>query len=125
MGSSEVGDVNDTIVKGIDGVYKRTVMAPDGTLKTEYVVAEAKYGTSQLGQTKTGQQMSDQWINARLDKAMGEPAVRQMEAELVAGTASVTKEVVRISDPTSVDMKNSSSNVKIENLGNLIKSIRP
>lgn len=50
---------------GIDGVYKNTNPPP------QYVIADAKYGTSQLGKTNSGKQMSPEWIDERLDKAVG------------------------------------------------------
>jgi uncharacterized Zn-binding protein involved in type VI secretion len=50
---------------GIDGVYKNTNPPP------QYVIADAKYGTSKLGMTKSGKQMSPEWIDDRLDKAVG------------------------------------------------------
>jgi hypothetical protein len=57
---------DDPFGKGIDGVWKNTTPPP------EYVVTEAKYGTSQLGTLKDGtKQMSDKWVNDRLDKAVG------------------------------------------------------
>jgi len=53
--------------KGIDGVWKNTSPPP------EYVITEAKYGSSQLGTLKDGtRQMSDDWVDARLNKAVGE-----------------------------------------------------
>ena len=52
---------------GIDGVYEKT--NPDGT--KSYVIADAKYNTSQLSETNDGMQMSDNWIDNRLDDAVG------------------------------------------------------
>ena len=50
---------------GIDGVYKNTAPPP------EYVIGEAKYGSSTLGDTQSGKQMSPQWIDDRLEDAVG------------------------------------------------------
>ncbi len=51
---------------GIDGVWRNPVPPP------EFVVTEAKYGASDLGSLTDGtRQMSDKWIDARLDKAVG------------------------------------------------------
>jgi len=50
---------------GIDGIYKNKSPPPD------YVITEAKYGTSRLGNTADGKQMSDPWIRNRLDKQVG------------------------------------------------------
>lgn len=57
--------------QGIDGVYYN----PDGN--PPYMVVESKYGSSQLGDTLDGKQMSDSWINgdvtgnSRLVEAVG------------------------------------------------------
>ena len=61
----KVGD--DPLGKGIDGVWKNTTPPPD------YVITEAKYGTSKLGTLQDGtKQMSDKWVNQRLNDAVGE-----------------------------------------------------
>jgi hypothetical protein len=52
---------DDKIVKGIDGLYKNK--NPESNI--EYVVDEAKFGKSQLGTTKDGPQMSDDWLKGR------------------------------------------------------------
>ncbi len=57
---------------GIDGVYKNSNPPP------AYVIAEAKYGTSKLGMTKSGKQMSPKWIDQRLNKAVGSRAADQI-----------------------------------------------
>lgn len=49
---------NDKIVKGIDGLYEN--MNSDSNIK--YVIDEAKFGSSKLGNTKDNLQMSDDWI---------------------------------------------------------------
>jgi len=51
--------------QGIDGVYKNLHPPP------EYVIGEAKYGNSGYGETNSGKQMSDEWIDFRLDEAVG------------------------------------------------------
>ncbi len=60
----KVGD--DPLGRGIDGVWKNTNPPPD------YVITEAKYGTSKLGTLQDGtKQMSDKWVNGRLNDAVG------------------------------------------------------
>ncbi|WP_442868688.1 hypothetical protein [Bacillus cereus group sp. BcHK140] len=49
---------NDKIVKGIDGLYENT----NAESKIKYVIDEAKFGSSQLGKTKDGRQMSNDWL---------------------------------------------------------------
>ena len=51
---------------GIDSVWKHHAPPPD------YIIVEAKYGSSQLGHSKDGKQMSDSWIlgSRRLNRAV-------------------------------------------------------
>jgi len=49
---------DDTIVKGIDGLYSNS----NANSNIEYVIDEAKFGSSKLGTTKDGLQMSDDWL---------------------------------------------------------------
>ncbi|GHT71180.1 hypothetical protein AGMMS50239_40220 [Bacteroidia bacterium] len=60
--------LDDKIKKGIDGIYENATPPP------KYVIDEAKYGTSQLGMTKDGPQMSDDWIKGsnRIEKQFPE-----------------------------------------------------
>ena len=51
--------------QGIDGLFFRTDR--NGNLRS-MMVAEAKYGSSQLGKTKTGLQMSREWTKPRLQQ---------------------------------------------------------
>lgn len=61
-----VVDVNDIGHQGIDGVYEKVAGHPP------YMIVESKYGTSQLNpETKDGKQMSENWIDKRLDSAVG------------------------------------------------------
>ena len=62
-----VTDLNAPNHQGIDGVYYN----PNG--HPPYVIGEAKYGSSRLGNTLDGPQMSDDWIygSNRLLKAVG------------------------------------------------------
>ena len=63
----KVTDLNTPTHQGIDGVYYN----PDG--HPPYIIGEAKYGSSKLGTTRDGMQMSDTWINGsdRLVNAVG------------------------------------------------------
>ena len=58
VGKSAPTGINDKIVKGIDGLYENA--NPNSNIK--YVIDEAKFGSSQLGKTKDGPQMSDGWL---------------------------------------------------------------
>ncbi len=79
---------------GIDGVYEKT--NPDGT-KT-YVIADAKYNTSQLAETNDGKQMSDNWIDKRLDDAVGKEKADEIRDAAEDDPDSVKHEVYHI-DP--------------------------
>ena len=62
-----VTDLGEGGHQGIDGVYYN----PNG--HPPYIIAEAKYNTARLGNTVSdGKQMSKEWINNRLLKAVGE-----------------------------------------------------
>ncbi|PGU79804.1 hypothetical protein COD76_19195 [Bacillus cereus] len=59
VGKSAPSGINDKIVKGIDGLYENA----NAESKIKYVIDEAKFGSSQLGKTKDGRQMSNDWLN--------------------------------------------------------------
>ena len=67
IGLDRVTDLNAPTHQGIDGVYYKLNGHPP------YIIGEAKYGSSKLGSTKDGMQMSDTWINGsnRLVNAVG------------------------------------------------------
>lgn len=50
---------------GIDGVFVK--LNKNGDIK-ELVIGEAKFGSSRLGKTSMGRQMSDPWIKANIKK---------------------------------------------------------
>ncbi|MDE6625165.1 MAG: hypothetical protein K2K56_02205 [Lachnospiraceae bacterium] len=58
MGRDAPTSPDDPIVKGIDGIYKNNNPKSD----VKYVIDEAKFGKSNLGKTKDGVQMSDDWL---------------------------------------------------------------
>ena len=66
---------------GIDGVWRHASPPPD------YVITEAKYGSSRLGMTNDGRQMSDGWITGseRLEKAVDENEARIIRRALRGG----------------------------------------
>ncbi|KAA0745431.1 cytoplasmic protein [Bacillus sp. AY3-1] len=59
VGKSAPTGINDKIVKGIDGLYENA----NQNSNIKYVIDEAKFGSSQLGKTKDGRQMSNDWLN--------------------------------------------------------------
>lgn len=61
IGRPAPGGIDDPIVKGIDGIYKNQTPPPS------YVINETKWGSSEINQeTRTGPQMSEEWILDRL-----------------------------------------------------------
>lgn len=79
---------------GIDGVYEKT--NPDGS--KSYIVADAKFNTSQLSDTNDGKQMSDNWIDKRLDDAVGKEKADEIRDAAEDDPDSVKHEVYHI-DP--------------------------
>ena len=79
---------------GIDGVYEKT--NPDGS--KSYVIADAKYNTSQLSETNDGKQMSENWIDKRLDDAVGKEKADEIRDAAEDEPDSVSHEVYHI-DP--------------------------
>lgn len=79
---------------GIDGVYEKT--NPDGT--KSYVIVDAKYNTSQLSETNDGKQMSDNWIDKRLDDAVGKEKADEIREAAEDNPDSVKHEIYHI-DP--------------------------
>lgn len=66
--------------QGIDGVYKNKTPPPD------YIITESKYGTSTLGKTADGKQMSDDWLtDKRLIDKVGEAEARKISQALNKG----------------------------------------
>jgi len=80
--------------KGIDGVWKGANPPP------EYIISEAKYGSSKLGKTKDGKQMSDKWIDNRLDKSVGKREADKIRRAKLKG--NVEKQLLNIDDKGNV-----------------------
>ena len=80
----------------IDGVYKNSSPPP------QYVIGEAKYGDSRLGMTKDGKQMSPEWIDQRLDKAVGKRMADEIrQADLDPG--QVERWMIRVDENGNVE----------------------
>jgi hypothetical protein len=72
-----VTDVSESGHKGIDGVYEN----PDGNPR--YLIVDSKYGSSQLQETQDGKQLSENWINERLDISVGKEKADEIRLERV------------------------------------------
>ena len=91
IGDKAPKGLDDTIKKGIDGIYENSNPPP------QFVIDEAKYNTSQLSQKpKDGPQMSDDWIKGsnRLDNQVGRVKAQEIRDALDNG--EVDKVVSRI-----------------------------
>lgn len=82
--SPRVASIDDRGHQGIDGVYEK-----DG----KYIIVDAKYGTAQLGEALDGKQMSAEWIDKRLDDAVGKEKADQIRDAYEDDPNSVQTEV--------------------------------
>ncbi|OZS41468.1 hypothetical protein ASV53_23525, partial [Photobacterium sanguinicancri] len=76
---------------GIDGIYAHPNPPPD------FVITEAKYNTARLGKTKTGKQMSNDWVtDKRLEKAgMSERERKTILKSLDENDNAIEKLIIR------------------------------
>jgi hypothetical protein len=93
---------------GIDGVYKNASPPPD------YIITETKYGTSQLGNTADGLQMSDNWVSNRLVDKVGDVDARLIENAMRNG--NVDKWLLNVATDGSTTM------TRLDNLGQKLGS---
>ena len=75
IGRPAPSGIDDPIAKGIDGIYKNQTPPPS------YVINETKWGSSDINQhTKSGPQMSEQWVRDRIDALDGTEKFKLKEA---------------------------------------------
>ncbi|KAB7705326.1 transposase [Bacillus aerolatus] len=98
ISSDRVTDLDDKIIKGIDGVYENSNPPP------KYVIAESKYGSSRLGNTRDGRQMSDNWVEGseRLDTAVSKEVADEIRMEAILNPENVQKVLIKIDKNGSV-----------------------
>ncbi|SHL34689.1 DUF4150 domain-containing protein [Phytopseudomonas punonensis] len=98
---------------GIDGVYKNSNPPP------EYIITEAKYGSSQLNKRLAdgANQMDDAWVMKRLDSTVGREQADLIRDAMDAGT--VQKILLRVDEGGNVTPRliDSSGNVVRGNAG--------
>ncbi|KAA0774937.1 hypothetical protein DT250_05230 [Bacillus sp. AR2-1] len=84
--------LDQKIVKGIDGVYENSAPPP------KYVIAEAKYNTAQLSNTKDGKQMSETWIDGsrRLESTVGEEMADKIREEMLLNPENVQNILINV-----------------------------
>jgi len=94
---------------GIDGVYKNSNPPP------EYIITEAKYGSSQLnkGLADGTNQMDDAWVRNRLDAQVGKRQADAIRASMRRG--EVQKWVLRVGEDGKVNAK------LVDSAGNVIR----
>lgn len=90
-----VTDLDQAGHSGIDGVYYNKE-------KKEYLIAESKYGLSQLGETLDGRQMSWEWIDARLDDAVGKNTADKIREQYAKNPEKVHIVTARISGKDNI-----------------------
>ena len=108
IGDAAPTKLNDTIKKGIDGIYENATPPPS------FIIDEAKYGTSGLSKLKDGtKQMSDDWITGadRLADQVGPEKAREIIEALDAG--DVDRVLSKIDDAGNVVTKQLDSAGKV------------
>lgn len=86
-----VTDIDENGHQGLDGVYYNK----DG--EPQYLIVDAKYGTAQLNpNTKDGKQMSENWIDNRLDKDLGKDKADEIRMEKLFNLDNVGSYVAHV-----------------------------
>ncbi|MGX4598465.1 hypothetical protein [Faecalimicrobium sp. JNUCC 81] len=93
----KVSGLDDVTHQGIDGVYYN----PDG--HPPYVISEAKYGSSKLGMTNDGKQMSSNWIDNRLDNAVGKELADKIRMESILNPDNVQSQLIHVTPEGSIN----------------------
>lgn len=73
---------------GIDGIYRISI-----NKATFYIVTDAKYNSARLIKTRTGRQLSDEWIDPRL---VGKNTIRRTRLQCAVGIDLADKIVADI-----------------------------
>lgn len=111
-----LNDKKEGFKKGIDGVYEKTNSSGEKT----YVVSDAKYNSSQLSETNDGKQMSDNWIDKRLDSAVGKEKADEIRNAYEDNADTVSHEIYHI-DPNIDENNNMHTDIqKVDSEGNKI-----
>lgn len=95
--------------QGIDGVYYNKNGKP------KYIIADAKYGKAQLSETQDGKQMSESWIDNRLDQSVGKERADEIRLEKVLNPDNVGSYVSHIDGDGNVTYD------KLDENGNVIE----
>lgn len=108
ISTDTVTSIDDKGHQGIDGVYER--VNPE-TGEKEYCVVESKYGTSELNEhTSDGKQMGENWIDKRLDDAVGKEKADEIRESKILNPDSVSSYISRIDKDGYVELTKLDSN---------------
>ena len=102
-----VTNLDETGHQGIDGVYYN----PDGI--PQYIIADAKYETAQLSDTADGKQMSENWIDKRLDASVGKEKADEIRLEKIFNPDNVGSYIAHVSQDGKVTYDRLDSNANI------------
>lgn len=105
-----VTDIDENGHQGIDGIYYN----PDG--KPQYIIVDAKYGSAQLNpDTKDGKQMSENWIDKRLDQSVGKEKADEIRLEKLLNSDNVGTYVAHVDENGNVRYD------KLDNRANVVE----
>lgn len=112
ISKDQTTDLSSPGRQGIDGVYYKQGGKP------EYMIVDSKYGSAQLGDTVDGKQMSDKWIDNRLDNAVGKEKADEIRMEKLINNDNVGSYVAHVDEKGTVtyDRLDSNADVKERNV---------
>lgn len=97
ISKEKVTAINETVHQGIDGVYENSNPPP------KYIIVDSKYGTAGLNpNTKDGKQMSEQWIDNRLDTSVGKEKADEIRKEMILNPDNVKSIVAHVDSEGNV-----------------------
>ena len=102
-----ITNVNNSGHPGIDGVYRN----PDGM--PPYLIVDAKYGTGQLSDTVDGKQMSENWIDKRLDESVGKEMADEIRMEKLLNPDNVGSYISHVDEKGNVSYDKLNGNADI------------
>ncbi len=105
-----VSDLSQNLKTGIDGVYENL----SGNII--YFIADSKYGSSQLQYTQDGKQLSDTWIDRRLDEAVGKEKADEIRFEQIENPENVGVFIAHIDENGNVSYET------VDSDGNTVKN---
>ena len=109
---NRVTDLNDSTHQGIDGVYYKKGGEP------EYLIVDSKFRSAQLGETSDGKQMSEAWIDNRLDSAVGKEKADEIRMEKIMNSNNICSLVSHVDECGNItyDKLDSNGNVTERNV---------